>query len=56
MNSQPNVSIPATSTLSVMGEAPYTRARSVEKSVVSTPGVASRNWMTAGTMNALVTP
>ena len=31
-------------------------ARSVEKSVSSTPGVINRNWITAGTKNALVTP
>ncbi len=31
-------------------------ARNVEKSAVSTPGVISRNWITAGTKNAFVTP
>ena len=45
------------STVSVIGDAPYDDGRAgVEKSVVSTPGVISRNWITAGTMNALVTP
>src|SRR3954451_10108736 len=31
-------------------------ARSVEKAAVSTPGVINRDWMTAGTNSALVTP
>ena len=53
---QPNISIDRTSTSSLIGDAPYTIVRRLEKSVCSTPGVASRICSTAGTNSALVTP
>jgi hypothetical protein len=53
-NSQPNRSSPVTSTSSVMGEAPYTMARTHEKSVSSTPGAVSSDWITAGTRSMFV--
>ena len=40
----------------MIGEAPYTIAPRVEKSVCSTPGVRRRAWITAGTKKAVVTP
>ncbi len=53
-NSHPNRSRPLTNTSSVMGEAPYTIARTLEKSAFSTPGVPSIIWITAGTSSMLV--
>ena len=39
-----------------MGDAPYTIARRLEKSVVCASGVDTSSWMSAGTRNAVVTP
>ena len=43
-------------TSSLIGDAPYTMIRRLEKSASSTPGTISMNWSTTGTRNAWVIP
>ncbi len=55
MKPHPNVRIPSTSTLSLIGEAPYEMIFSDEKSAFPTPGTIRRAWIIAGTRSMCVT-